>query len=205
MRPTLAIWARGNADFYSPTLDVDSSGNAIAVWSQSVGARLRIWANRYVAPDVTPPPLTLTSPPDGTTTNGPTITVSGSTEPGAQVTVNGIVAAVDSNGTFSLSLALRSGENVIVAKATDSSGNVATASFVVTYLDPAVGLRKQLDLLNDRLAAVTVQAIGVALAFSVALAVAMVLLYRRVGQKTRVNTVSHEKAKGGSLLAHEAR
>jgi hypothetical protein len=34
---------------YSPSVAIDPSGNAVAVWSQSDGTRLNVWANRYVA------------------------------------------------------------------------------------------------------------------------------------------------------------
>ena len=38
----------GNAEEH-PRVDVDASGNALAVWSQSDGTRYNIWANRYDA------------------------------------------------------------------------------------------------------------------------------------------------------------
>jgi hypothetical protein len=34
---------------YAPSIAIDPNGNAIAVWAQSDGTRLNIWANRYVA------------------------------------------------------------------------------------------------------------------------------------------------------------
>jgi hypothetical protein len=43
----------GNAR--DPQVAVDPTGNAVAVWRQSDGTRLNIWANRYIAPDVAPP------------------------------------------------------------------------------------------------------------------------------------------------------
>jgi hypothetical protein len=45
--PTL-IETDNTRDAYYPKIALDTSGNAIAVWSHSDGTRLNIWANRYV-------------------------------------------------------------------------------------------------------------------------------------------------------------
>lgn len=64
LTPSLPIWANrytagtgwgtaalietdnaGNA--YSPQIACDTAGNALAVWDQSDGTRLNIWANRF--------------------------------------------------------------------------------------------------------------------------------------------------------------
>ncbi len=76
--------------------------------------------------DITPPILTLTSPPDGLLTRQSSVSVRGVTEPGARLTINGDVAAVAEDGGFSLELSLVSGANQITVAAEDEAGNRAT-------------------------------------------------------------------------------
>ena len=118
---------------------VDESGAAVVVWSQHDGARYSIWASRFTPPlvlDVIAPALTLTGPMDGMTTDMAVVTVSGVTEPGVRLVVNGILVAVGANGSFSFPLALFPGTNEITAMATDAAGNAAKVSVHVTYLSP---------------------------------------------------------------------
>ena len=136
---------------YYPKVVVDGNGNAIAVWYQDDGMRTNIWANRYVMPDTTPPYISLTNPIDDTITDIPTITVSGTTEPGVHLVVNGIVVDVASDGTFEFLLALSEGENLITAKATDASDNSATDTLTVTYVNPAPVLEQELQETKDDL------------------------------------------------------
>ena len=110
--------------------------------------------------DTIPPPLVLTSPADGETSQIPAVTVAGTTEPGALVVVNGVFVAVGSGGGFSMELALVEGENVITVVARDSAGNLARESLTVTFLNPLPGLeedlqdaRSELDATQDSLGA----------------------------------------------------
>src|SRR6266571_816829 len=89
-----------------------------------------------VVVDTRAPALTLIGPGDGVTTFNSTIEVSGTTEPGMRLVVNGFLAAVAPDGTFSLRVGLPNGRNTIVVTATDAAGNVAKASATVTYLKP---------------------------------------------------------------------
>lgn len=129
----------------SPQVGADSSGNVVAVWLMDDGVRDNVWANRYISPDIVPPEVSIDSPTDGLTTGSPTVTVSGTTEPGATVSVNGVYVVVDAGGAFSFVLALLEGENVITANATDPSGNSAEASVTVTYVNPVHELEAQLE------------------------------------------------------------
>jgi methyl-accepting chemotaxis protein len=151
---TASIIETENAgDAFSPEVAMDATGNAVTVWYQHDGTRFNIWANRFILPDITAPSLDLTSPTNGLTTNKSTVTVSGSTEPGVQLNVNGILVNVESDGSFGFQLALIEGENVITATATDSSDNTATDSVTVNYTIPSSNLEQELqetkDLLND--------------------------------------------------------
>jgi hypothetical protein len=143
-----------SGDAASPQVAVDDSGNVIAVWYQNDGTRYNIWSNRYIKPDITSPLLSLDSPSDDLTTETPTITASGTTEPGVTLSINGISVAVESDGSFSCTIALVEGINTIAATATDASDNSATASVSVTYLNPVHELEDELNDVLDELTAV---------------------------------------------------
>jgi hypothetical protein len=76
--------------------------------------------------DVTPPPLKVYSPVDGLITNKDSVTVTGLTEPGATITVDGNAVTVEADGTFSYNLTLARGAHPIVVNATDAVGNQNT-------------------------------------------------------------------------------
>ncbi|PXF51153.1 MAG: hypothetical protein C4B55_01715 [Candidatus Methanophagaceae archaeon] len=91
--------------------------------------------------DTTPPELTITSPAPGTTTDSPTITVTGiaTDESGiASVTVNGVLASGAADwSTWSAEVTLAAeGENTITAVATDGAGLTTTKTVTVTYSNP---------------------------------------------------------------------
>ena len=48
-RTTELIETNNAGDANSPQVAIDASGNALAVWAQSDGTRLNVWANRYTA------------------------------------------------------------------------------------------------------------------------------------------------------------
>ncbi len=83
--------------------------------------------------DTRAPDLTFASPVDGLVTDAPIVDVSGTTEPDARLVVNGLVVAVEANGSFSIRLGLAPGENTITATAADAAGNIARATIRVTY------------------------------------------------------------------------
>jgi hypothetical protein len=62
------------------------------------------------------------------------VLVTGSTNPRADLTVNGYDVNVADDGTFSILIPLKGGDNVITATATDSVwGSSETVSFTVTF------------------------------------------------------------------------
>ncbi|MFQ6012592.1 MAG: S8 family serine peptidase [Thermoplasmata archaeon] len=101
--------------------------------------------------DTIAPPISLSSPADGAAVEVAAVTVTGTTEPGALVVVNGLAVDVDANGAFSLDLALSEGSNTITATATDPAGNSASTSRSVTYTDPVPGLQQDIDSANSDL------------------------------------------------------
>jgi peptidoglycan hydrolase CwlO-like protein len=155
----LRIETSNQGSAWLPQIGMDSEGNAVVVMEHQnwcgAGYDTDIWANRYVAPDTSPPALSLTAPTNGATTAISVITVSGTTEAGAQVSVNGFLAAVNSaTGGFSINLPLLEGSNVVTVTATDSSGNSATATRNVTFQDPIPGVQQDILDLQSTVSAI---------------------------------------------------
>ena len=138
-------------DAFSSQVSADRAGNAIAIWVQSDGYFVNTLSNRYVMPDTAPPSLSLTSPSQGSTTETPVVTVSGITEPGVTLKINGLLVAVGSDGSFSCELALVEGSNTILANAADAGGNSVSISRTVTYLNTVPSLRDELNATQDDL------------------------------------------------------
>ena len=90
--------------------------------------------------DTKPPKLTISSPGKGAKLNASTVSVSGSSDAGATVTVRNEEApggslnsaTVGGDGHYSLTVAVVAGSNTIDLTATDQAGNVSTASVTVT-------------------------------------------------------------------------
>ena len=83
----------------------------------------------------TPPTLDVTSPTDGEqfSKDQNTALVSGKTDPGVTVTVNGYWAVIDENNNFSYNLPLQNGDNEIKIIATDQAGNKTEKDIKVNY------------------------------------------------------------------------
>jgi hypothetical protein len=81
--------------------------------------------------------LTITSPQDQSTVSTANVTVSGSTIPGAVVSVsvdsNLVIADVDQNGNFQTVVTLDEGPNFIEVDASDPLGNQVSANVSVVY------------------------------------------------------------------------
>ena len=125
-------------------MGMDAEGNAITVWTK-LGPIQDIWANRFIKPDTTPPPLVVGGPDPYFVTQESSVEVWGTTEPGARVTVNGAEATVSAVGSFNIRIALSAGANLIQTTATDASGNSATELRLVTFDDPVVQLESNLS------------------------------------------------------------
>ena len=88
--------------------------------------------------DPSPPTLILTGPRDGSATSRPTVLVTGTTEPGATLSANGILVAVAPDGSFSFPLALLEGENILTVTARDPAGNEISRVIRVAYAPPTL-------------------------------------------------------------------
>jgi Glucodextranase, domain B len=86
--------------------------------------------------DVTPPPLTITSPEDGSTMEEKTVEFVGVTEAGATVTAGPYQAQVDEEGNWRITLVLSAGGNQARFVARDAAGNQTTVVITVFYEPP---------------------------------------------------------------------
>jgi hypothetical protein len=91
---------------------------------------------RYIFDD-TPPKITITSPKNNAVVNGQAVTIKGKTQARstmlARNDANGssVAGTAESDGTFTLSVALATGVNKITITGTDPAGNAAQASVTV--------------------------------------------------------------------------
>ncbi len=87
--------------------------------------------------DITPPSLTVTKPEQGMVTDDPLVTVAGTTDIDATVTIDG-VDITPFKGGFSTDVTLGEGTHTITIEATDMAGNVAVHFREVTVdtIDP---------------------------------------------------------------------
>lgn len=81
------------------------------------------------------PKLEISKPEDGDTfsKDNRKITIEGSTDPEASITINDRVVIVNPNGDFDFSTTLEKGENVFIITAVDKAGNQKTAELKVHY------------------------------------------------------------------------
>jgi hypothetical protein len=85
-----------------------------------------------VARDGSPPTVAIGFPAAGATVLDSYVVVTGTSEPGSTVTVNGAAVPVGSAGAFSVRVELRPGGNTIRAVAKDAAGNTASTEISVS-------------------------------------------------------------------------
>src|SRR2546422_457640 len=119
---------------YGPAIAASMKGIAFAAWTwyDNPSHTSSIWASRYVASDVAPSPLDLlVSSPAAPLTNNPNVTVSGTTQPGAAVMVDGTQVSVDPAGAFRYTTTLPDRAHTFVVVAYDALGRVSTKTITV--------------------------------------------------------------------------
>jgi hypothetical protein len=131
------VAADNGSDFAGVQLGLDQHGDAVAVFLQTKALQRlpRSVASSRIG-DGFPPAIRLASPAKGSTTNASTVWVTGTSEPGASVEVNGASTTAAQNGSFAVQIALAPGLKAILATAVDEAGNRASASVNVTVIDP---------------------------------------------------------------------
>ncbi len=83
--------------------------------------------------------LNLAEPKNGLKVSRGNITVRGSVEPGATVTINGNSVNVRPDGSFTTEMLLNKGPNTIVVAVRDKAGNTAQVELTVTRVEPSSG------------------------------------------------------------------
>jgi prefoldin subunit 5 len=119
---------------WAASASLSEGANSILIEAtDAVGNVNQVWVD--VELDTTPPSLVIASPADGSNTSEASVTVSGTTDAGATVTVNGVLA---SNGTtdWSATIVLSEGMNTITVTASDALGNSVTDGIVVEFIPP---------------------------------------------------------------------
>lgn len=79
------------------------------------------------------PPVVETTPADGDVVDTFMVEFAGTTEPGAEVTVNGEPVELDNDGSFAVMLASDLGENEVTIEAADELGNAGAANLTYTF------------------------------------------------------------------------
>ncbi len=80
-----------------------------------------------------PVSLQVTTPQDSAVVNTPQVQVSGAASPGAVVSVNDTVLIAGADGSFSTTVSLQPGPNLVEVIASSTSGDTKTVDLTVTY------------------------------------------------------------------------
>jgi len=116
---------------FNATLTLKEGPNAIGV--ALIADRDVVAASSYsVVLDRTPPTMTVSQPTAGSTVDAKNIVVTGTTEPGSTITVNGRIVALTPEGGFSDSFSANAGSVPITVVARDRAGNETTQKLSVT-------------------------------------------------------------------------
>jgi hypothetical protein len=127
-----------NVAVFSQTVDMHTTNTLQVQLQGAPGDRLTLEITGF---DSITPHITLTGPVSGSIFSEGPITVTGTVDdPTAMVTVNGIMAAVAADGTFTAEgVPLQEGDNTLTVIATDSCGNRGQDQIIVRLQTAPVG------------------------------------------------------------------
>lgn len=118
-RPEATIEVQEEGSFYWRVATL-GAGAVVSEWSPTRRFRVLRGGRISGGPDTVPPELVLSRPQ----VSGTLVILSGRTEPGAALTVNGEPADVEASGAFKKVISMhREGVNVLVVRAVDGAGN----------------------------------------------------------------------------------
>jgi len=126
---------------FNATLALKEGANSIGV--ALIADRDVVAASSYsVVLDRTPPTMTVSQPAPASTVDAKSIVVTGTTEPGSTITVNGRIVSITPEGGFSDSFSATAGSVPITVVARDRAGNETTQKLTVTAQEvtPIAGL-----------------------------------------------------------------
>ena len=118
-RPETVVTVTEEGSFYWRVATL-GKGNVVSEWSPTRRFKVLRGGRVTGGPDSTPPELILSRPQ----VNGTLVILSGRSEPGSAVSVNGEPADVDASGAFKKVISFaREGVNVLTVRAVDGAGN----------------------------------------------------------------------------------
>lgn len=108
--------------------------NTLQVSSKDSGSTQKLVSRKYaVVYRDTPPELTLEGFEDGKTVDKPDFTVQGKTDKEVFIQVNNAPVVVRADGSFSTTITLKEGDNIILVVATDVAGNETKQEAKIVY------------------------------------------------------------------------
>jgi hypothetical protein len=117
--PEATIKVQEEGAFYWRVATI-GKGNVVSEWCPTRRFKVLRGGRTTGGPDTVPPELSLERPQ----VSGTLVIISGRSEPGAVVTVNGELADVDASGAFKKVISLdREGMNLLTVRAVDGAGN----------------------------------------------------------------------------------
>lgn len=123
-------------DMASTILEIDPASikeDSFVMWNKDLDEQIAEFKNKLgVLFDVQAPFLFIATPENDQKVYSPSLLISGTTEVGAKVFVNG-VEVTNNAGSFSYEMTLTQGENIIKIKSVDSSGNYIEKTIEVEY------------------------------------------------------------------------
>ncbi len=126
-----------DGNFTFPNLSLKDGENTFSAIAQdNTGNTSQKISDFTISYDTKPPDLTIDSPADGTKFFGSTqrqINIQGTSETGANVTINDRIVSVDDNGRFQYPITLNSGDNALIIKATDAAGNSTEKTITLNF------------------------------------------------------------------------
>lgn len=128
----------GSDGTFSAEIQLSEGDNALSTYSQDAAKN----ESERTAPlnivfDAAPPALDIVSPEQNARMEGArnqTITVTGSTDPGAHIVLNDRTIFPKNDGTFSTNFFLQEGENKLQFTAVDQAGNETKDERIVTFI-----------------------------------------------------------------------
>jgi hypothetical protein len=125
----------GNFSFQNlKLLDGDNTFSGIAV--DPAGNISQRTAEKKIVYDNKPPALSIDSPGDGSKFFGSgqrQVTIQGTTDSGANITINERIVSVDESGKFQYTFTLNSGDNKLTVKSVDQSGNSTEKEITLNF------------------------------------------------------------------------
>ncbi|QQS38542.1 hypothetical protein IPM62_04130 [Candidatus Woesebacteria bacterium] len=122
---------------FSLTVNLNNGENTIKAYAKDVyGNASTTTHSATVLFDNTPPSIEISNPPSNSSFYGTKwrqISIEGSTEHNARVTVNERFVVVGNDGKFKTTTNLENGENTFIIKAEDDSGNASEVTLKINY------------------------------------------------------------------------